>query len=274
MDGAEALLEGHGPHGGGGHHLTARLDIRAVGIGAGQVVLDQPHPFQRDPRAHRVEMRRAVSLEAMGEGIHPGACSDRLWHSHGQFRVADHDRGQDFRVEDDLLLMRDRIGQDRGAAHFGAGPCRGRNSHDGCYGGRVGAGPPVADILVIPDGPGLPRHEGHGLAQIKARAAAKGDHPVMPAGLVGGDTSGQVDLGRVGVHVREHRATQTGGLHQIQRRGGDGQAGQTLVRDQQGVPDPRGCTSLGQFGDAARPETDGGGIGPVGAQGHCCFLRW
>ena len=50
---------------------------------------------------------------------------------------------------------------------------------------RVGARPPVADILEVPHRPGLAGHEGDDLAGIERRAAAEGDDAVMAAGLQG-----------------------------------------------------------------------------------------
>ena len=53
----------------------------------------------------------------------------------------------------------------------------------------VGARPPVADILEIPDRPRLPGHEGDELAEVEPAAAAEGDDAVMAAGAEGGDAA-------------------------------------------------------------------------------------
>ena len=45
----------------------------------------------------------------------------------------------------------------------------------------VGARPPVADVLEVPQRSRLPRHEGDELADIERRAAAEGDDAVMAA---------------------------------------------------------------------------------------------
>ena len=57
----------------------------------------------------------------------------------------------------------------------------------GAMRGRIGARPPVADVLEIPHRPGLPGHEGDQLADIERRAAAEGDDAVMAAALEGRD---------------------------------------------------------------------------------------
>ena len=73
-------------------------------------------------------------------------------------------------------------GDDAGAADFRAGAGRGRHGDDRRDPVRVGARPPVADILEIPHRPGLPGHEGDDLAGVEPRAAAEGDDAVMAAG--------------------------------------------------------------------------------------------
>src|SRR5204863_268336 len=56
-----------------------------------------------------------------------------------------------------------------------------RYRNDRCNGGGIGAGPPIADILEIPERPGLAGHEGHGLGGVQAGAATPGDDAVMLA---------------------------------------------------------------------------------------------
>ncbi len=77
--------------------------------------------------------------------------------------------------------MRRLLGDHAGAADLRAGARRGRYGDDRRDLLGVGARPPVADILEIPERPGLPGHEGDDLAGIEARAAAEGDDPVMAA---------------------------------------------------------------------------------------------
>ena len=71
------------------------------------------------------------------------------------------------------------------------------------HGIGIGAGPPVADILEIPDRAGLASHEGNHLAQIKTGAAAKGDHAVVPTRLIRLNASGHVLADGVPLHLRE-----------------------------------------------------------------------
>ena len=93
-------------------------------------------------------------------------------HADSQFRVGNDDAWQHLGVEDDLLLMAFGIGDDAGAPHFRSSPGGGWNRDDGRDRVGIGAGPPVADILEIPDRAGLARHEGDHLAEVEAGAAA------------------------------------------------------------------------------------------------------
>ncbi len=67
----------------------------------------------------------------------------------------------------------------------------------GAIASAVGARPPVADILEIPDRPGLAGLEGDQLAEIERRAAAEGDDAVMLALLEHGDAGVEVGADRV-----------------------------------------------------------------------------
>ena len=48
MDRPQPLLEGGRPHGGGAHHMGARLQIVRRRTGPRQIGHHQTHPFQRD----------------------------------------------------------------------------------------------------------------------------------------------------------------------------------------------------------------------------------
>ena len=74
------------------------------------------------------------------------------------------------------------VGDHAGAADLGARAGGGRHRDDRQDAGRVGARPPVADVLEIPHRPRLAGHEGDDLAGIEPAAAAESDHPVMAAG--------------------------------------------------------------------------------------------
>ena len=69
----------------------------------------------------------------------------------------------------------------------------------------IGARPPIADILEVPERAGLPGHEGDDLAGIEPRAAAEGDDAVMLAGAEDGDAGLDIGVDRVRLHVGEHR---------------------------------------------------------------------
>ena len=119
--------------------------------------------------------------------------------------------------------------------------------------GRIGAGPPVADILEIPDRPGLAGHEGDELAGIEARAAAEGDDAVMAAGAQHGNAVGDVALDRIGLDVGDRSPARGPPL-----RGSPSvsvvmsRAGEAGIGDEQRSGDARGGAGSRQFGDAAR----------------------
>jgi hypothetical protein len=144
----------------------------------------------------------------------------------------------------------------------------------GCDAVGIGAGPPVADILEIPDRPGLAGHEGDHLAQIEAGAAAKRDHAVMAAVAKTLTPGFEVDLVRVRVDLGEHRAAEAGVLHQVERALVISIDARPRSVTSSGRVMPGGGAGLADLGDAAGAETDGGGIGPVGGEGHASvFLR-
>ena len=61
----------------------------------------------------------------------------------------------------------------------------------------IGARPPVADVLEIPQRARLARHERDDLAGIQARAAAEGDDAIVRAGAIG--LEARFDVGRHGI---------------------------------------------------------------------------
>ena len=275
MDGAKTLLEGDRAHGRRTHHMRAGFHIIRVGIDLRQVFQHQPHAFQRDALRHRMVERAGIGFQAMGKGIHPRAGGDEARHAHGQLGVADGDGGKQFRVEDDLLLVGLRIGQNPGAAHFGPGPCRGRHGDDGRDLAGIGARPPVIDIFQVPDRHRLARHQRNHLAQIQRRSAAKADHPVVPARAVDGKARFHVAFVRVGINLREDRPAKTCGVQNVQRLRRDRQGCQRLVGDQQRLFQAGRLAMVSQFRNAARAEFHQGRVGPVSAQVHfVTFLRW
>jgi hypothetical protein len=68
-----------------------------------QEFLDEPQPLDRDALGHRVEGRRAIGLEAMGEGVHPGRGRQVRRQPERQLGIEDHLRGQHPGMEDHLL---------------------------------------------------------------------------------------------------------------------------------------------------------------------------
>ena len=215
MDCAKPLLKRCRPHHCGAHHLGAGLDILAVAISARQVLFDQPHPFQRYALAHGMIMRAGKCLNAMGKSIKPGASGNGRRQTHRQLGVANHHCGQNLGMKDDFFDMGFCIGDHTGAADLGSGASGGWHRDNGRNGTAVGAGPPIANIFKIPHRPALGLHKGHHLAQIEARAAAKGNHPVMVALPIGRNPSVQVFLCWIWINLTKHSAAQPGGLHKV-----------------------------------------------------------
>ena len=237
-----------------------------VGDGDRQPLLDQPHAFQRDPLAERMEEGAAIGFQAVRQRIHAGPRRDLGRQADGEFRIGNHHLGQHQRVEDDLLGVVAGIGDDRGAADLRAGAGGGRHGDDRRDAVRIGARPPVLAILEIEDRARLAGHEGDQLADVHGRAAAEGDDAVMAAGLVGGDAVLEVLQRRIAVDLGEDRDGNLRLLQDVERRGHDRQVDKARIGDQQ-RPGDAGCGKrIGQFGDAAGTEADGGRIGPVGAQ--------
>ena len=181
--------------------------------------------------------------------------------------------GSSFGMEDHLLGVGLLVGDDAGAADFRAGAGGGRHRDDRRDRVGIGARPPVADILEIPDRPRLSGLEGDQLAEVERRAAAEGDDAVMLALLEGGDAGGQVGLDRVGLHLGKHRMRHLGVAEDLQRARDDRQLGKPGIGDEQRPLDAGGSEHLRQFGNAPRAEADGGRVVPFGNElGHVCFL--
>ena len=265
MDRAKALLEGDSAHGRRAHHMGAGVKVIRVGVDFRQVFKHQPHAFQRDALGHRVVEGRGIGLKAMRQRVHAGACGDEFGHADSQCRVADGDDGQQFGVEDDLLLVGDRVGQNARAAHFRTCPSCRRHGDDRRDFGAIGAGEPIVDVFQIPDGKvfALMRHQGNHLAKVQRRAATKADHPVMATRQIDGDAVGHVFLVRVWVHFREDGGAKTCGFQHGDGVRRDRQGGQRLVGDKERLFHTCGGAMLGQLSDAADAEFDGGGVGPV-----------
>jgi hypothetical protein len=154
----------------------------------------------------------------MGEGVQPGAGGDRLGHADGQFGVADHHGGQHLGVEDDLLLMRlSELVSTEARPTSEPVPAVVGTATMGWIAVGVGAGPPVADILEIPDRARLPGHEGQRLGQIEPRAAAEGDHAVEAALAVGLQPGGEVGARWGSGRPRRRGAARARRLHQVER---------------------------------------------------------
>ena len=205
MDGAQPLLEGGRAHLRGRQHVAARLDVAAVLDRTRQVLLHQPHALDGDAFGIGMVAGRAVGFEAVDEGIHAGAGGELGRQADRQLGIGNDDRRHHLGMEDHLLGVRLLVGDHRGAAGLRAGAGGRRHGDRGIDPGRIGARPPVADILEVPHRPRLAGHEGDRLGGVDARAAAPGDHAVMLAGAQHCDAGFDVARDRIGLHVAEQR---------------------------------------------------------------------
>ncbi len=268
----EATLEGGGAHARGHQHLQPRLDVGALTDRTRQVLLHQAHAFQRDALGHGMEQRRAERLQAVRQRVHAGGGGDLRRQADRQLGVENHQRRQHAHVEDDALDMRRVVGDHRGAADFRAGAGGGRHRHHRRHAGDIDPAGVVADVLEIPQRPILADHQGDGLAGIQRRAAAKGDHPVMTAGLERRHTVHHVGAGGVALDRREQPCVHACIAALAQRRVDHRQCGQAGVGAQQRRAHAELTAGLGQLADAADADAHRGRVIPVHAvliQVHC-----
>ncbi len=103
----------------------------------------------------------------------------------------------------------------------------------------------------------LAGHEGNAFAEIKARAAAKGDDAVMTAILEGLDAGIKIDFSfGLRIDIGEHRPAKAGGVENIERILGDRHRRQATVGDQQRLLHAERLAVIGEFLDAPGPELD------------------
>ena len=145
----------------------------------GEIVLDQPHAFDRDAVGERMVARRAIGFETMRKRIH--ACAAVILggmptvSSGSQIAIFGSMAGWKMIF---LVWVASSV---MTPARPTSEPVPGSGGHRDDRRDAVGirARPPVADVLEVPDRPGLPGHERDQLADIERRAAAERDDAVM-----------------------------------------------------------------------------------------------
>ena len=263
---AEALLEGDGAHRRGDQHIGPRLDAAAILHRDRQPVLDEAHAFERDALRQRMEERARPGLQRMAERVHARPGGDLRRQADRELRILDDEFRLHLRVEDDLLGVVGGIGDDRGAADFGARAGGGRHRDDRRDAVRIGARPPVLAVLEVPDRAALAGHEGDRLADIHRRAAAEGDHAVMAAGTIGCEAVVEIGEGRVAVDLGEDGIGDAGPVEHRQRLRDDRQPRDARIGHEERPRDARRLDRVGQLADAPGAEADRGRIGPVGSE--------
>jgi hypothetical protein len=145
-------------------------------------------PSSAMPSASGWKPGAQIGFEAMHESIDACRRRDSARQPDGQLCVGDHHARHHLRMENDFFLVSLLVEDDARPANLGPGARRRRDRDDGRDAGRIGPGPPVADILEIPERSGLARHEGHSLAGIERRTAAERHDAVMLAGAICGQS--------------------------------------------------------------------------------------
>ena len=160
------------------------------------------------------------------------------------------------------------VGEDAGAADFRAGTGGSGHGDDRGDAPGVGAGPPVADVFIVPDRARLAAHEGDQLAHVQAAAAAEGDHPVVLAGVVGSQAGVEVGAHRIGLEIAEDCRAEAGILQQGEGGGGDRCRTQAAIGDQQRALHAEALAQRRQLLDTPGAEAYRGGVVPVGGLAH------
>ncbi|MCY1535913.1 hypothetical protein D9M68_713400 [compost metagenome] len=217
----------------------------------------------------------------MRQRVHASGCGDLRRQTDAQFGIQNHQRGEHPGVEDDAFDMCDIVGYHRGATDFRAGACGGRYRDYRRHASDIDAIAVVTDVLEVPQWAALADHQGNGLAGIQRRAAAEGDHPVVAAGLEGGDAVGDVLPGGIALDRREQCGLEAVVAALQQRLVDHRQGGQTGVGDQQRRTHTQCPAGFGQLDDAPGTDADRGRVVPVHAvlfqvhgAPHNWVLKW
>ena len=156
-----------------------------------------------------------------------------------------------------------------GPSDFGAGAGGGRHGDDRQHLRRIGAPEIVTDVFEVPQRPVLEGCEGDCLAGVQSAAAAERNHPVGAMSPEGFTAVGDVSAGRIAGNVAESGEVETSGGHGRPGLGDHRADGQAPVGDQERSLDADRSAGLGQLGDAAGAEPNGGRVVPItGERSH------
>jgi hypothetical protein len=137
-------------------HLLARLQILSVRDDARQVRLDHLHSLHRHCFSHRVPGRRAPGLHAMRQRVGAGCSGQVRRQIQRQVGIQNRDARHHADVQDGAFDLRLLVRDHRRPAHFGACARSGWQRDDRGDAQRVGAQMILADVLEVPQRPGLP----------------------------------------------------------------------------------------------------------------------
>ena len=147
-----------------------------------------------------------------------------------------------------------------------AGAGCGRDRHHRADAVLIGARPPVAHVLEIPDRPRLPDLERDRLAGIERTPAPQRHHPVVAARTEGGDAGLHVAIDGIGLEIGEEGGLGPGGGEEIHGALDHGKGGKAGVGDEERTCYPCCRTGPGQLLEPTRPEAHGRRIAPIGSR--------
>ena len=196
VDGAQALLEGEAALERGHHHFLTGPAVCAVRHRPLDPACRSRQAVQGDRLGGRIEARREVGLDAMGDRIHAGGGGEPGRQAEGQLRVADGGLGDQMRADEAELAA---VGQrdQRGAADLAAGAGGGRD-RDHRRGGGRDLGDAAQDRGIVRQWSRVGGEQSRALGEVDGRAAAQGNEAVALFGAVEGERGQDRLLGRVG----------------------------------------------------------------------------
>ena len=181
---------------------------------------------------------RADCLKRVRERIEAGADGEHPWQADGEFGVGDDGDRQHLRVEDDPLAVGALVDHHASSPDLAAGARRRRDRNHGSDRIGIGTGPPVTDVLEVPERAGLPGVKGDDLADVERRATTHGDDAVVTTSPERCDAGIDVAPDRVGSQVAEHRRRKVGVGHGCTDGGNGWEIDESGVGHDQRVGDP------------------------------------
>ena len=248
----EAAREGSPGEMGGSEHGFAGFDFAAVGAGGAQVGEDEPHRLDRLDVDVGVMEGVRVGFDSVREGIHAGGGSHGGGQADGDERIKNGGVGGQARIEDGLLAVARRIGEDGGGRCLAAGAGRGGRADEGK--------PAVAEGQQADElGDALAMRRAHAdeFGRIDHGAAADGDHRVAGARAQGRQALRADFVRRIGKDLVEDGIGNIGGLEYLGDARHDSGLYQNGIGDDEGFLGAENLEFGGDELEAARARQQG-----------------